>query len=140
MILVNAQGLVMGRLASFAAKKAIEGNSVTIVNAEKAIITGNKQPALKKMQTRLNLHNKGNPEKGPKFSKMPDKVLRMAIRGMLPWKSSRGKQAFKRIHTYIGIPAELEGKKFEELPKAKAKKEEKAVSLGEVSKLLGAKW
>ena len=138
MILINAENQVMGRLASFAAKKALEGEQVTIFNAEKAVITGSRQSASKKLAIRLRLHSKGNPEKGPKFSRMPDKVLRRTIRGMLPWKSSRGKQAYKRVKAYIGLPPEFKDKKFEEMPKAKEQK--KFIQLGEVCKLLGAKW
>ena len=112
MILVNAENVIMGRLASFVAKKAIEGEQVTIVNAEKAIVTGSKEAAMKKLKVRLSLGGKGNPEKGPKFSRMPDKVMRMSVRGMLPWKRSTGKEAYRRVHAYIGIPAEFEGKKL----------------------------
>ena len=140
MILVNAEGKVLGRLASFAAKKAIEGEQITIVNAEKAIISGSKGDAVKKMKTRLGLKGKGNPEKGPKFSRMPDRALRKAVRGMLPWKSKRGKQAYSQVHVYIGLPEEFAEKKFTEPPKAKEKEFRKAVELGEVCRMLGARW
>ncbi len=138
MILVNAENRIMGRLATFVAKKAIEGETVTVINAEKAIITGSKQNAMRKFKIRLDIHGKGNPEKGPKFSRMPDKVLRHSIRGMLPWRSSRGKEAFKRVQVYIGLPDSLEGKQFAEMPKAKEPK--RFVQLGEICRLLGAKW
>jgi len=140
MILVNAEGNIMGRLASFVAKKAISGESVTVVNAEKAVVTGSKEAAVRKIKVRLKIRGKGNPEKGPKFSRMPDKVLRYSIRGMLPWKSSRGKQAFKQIHVYIGLPKEFEGKKFEEIKQSKSGETKKAVLLGEICKEVGAKW
>jgi len=138
MILVNAEDKVVGRLASFVAKKAIEGKQITVVNAEKALITGSRDDALKKMKTKLGMRGKGNPEKGPKFSKMPDRVLRMSIRGMLPWKSSRGKQAYRRVYVYIGIPEEFSGSKFEEIGGKQASK--RFVELGTVCRLLGAKW
>jgi len=138
MILVNAENVIMGRLASFVAKKAIEGEQVTVVNAEKASITGSKDAAVKKLKVRLSLGSKGNPEKGPKFSRMPDQVLRMSVRGMLPWKSTRGKEAYGRIHVYIGIPSEFDGKRFEEIPSKGESR--KSVELGTICKLLGAKW
>ena len=138
MILVNAENRIMGRLATFVAKKAIEGETVTVTNAEKAIITGSKQSALRKFKTRLDIHGKGNPEKGPKFSRMPDKVLRHSVRGMLPWRSNRGKQAYKRVQVYIGLPDSLKGKQFAEMPKEKEPK--RFVQLGELCRLLGAKW
>lgn len=140
MILINAEKNVMGRIASFAAKKALEGENVTIVNAEKAVITGSKEDAMKKMKTRLNIRGKGNPEKGPKFSRMPDRVLRRSVRGMLPWRSSRGKEAFKRVHAYIGLPSEFEGKKFTGMPESKGREARRFVLLGEICRLSGAKW
>ena len=137
-MLVNAENMIMGRLASFIAKKAMEGESITIVNAEKVLVSGTKQDAMKKMKVRLKIRGKGNPEKGPKFSRMPDQVLRMSIRGMLPWKSNRGKEIYRKIHVYIGLPEEFEGKEFEKLPESKPVK--RFVELGEICRLLGAKW
>ena len=43
MIVVDATGLVMGRLASVTAKSLLAGEEIKIVNAEKAIITGGKE-------------------------------------------------------------------------------------------------
>lgn len=140
MILVNAEDMILGRLASFTAKKAIEGETVTIVNVEKAVISGSKEYALKKMRVKLDLKGKGNPEIGPKFSRMPDKILRMAIRGMLPWKSSRGKEAYRRVHAYIGMPEEFAEKEFETIPGHKENDFKKTIQLGEMCKLLGARW
>jgi len=137
MILVNAEGKVLGRIATFAAKKALQGEAIVILNAEKAIITGSKKDAIRKYKAKLDIRGKGNPEKGPKYSRMPDRVLRRAVRGMLPWKSSRGREAYGKVHAYIGVPEEFEGKAFAEMPESKAKR---FVELGEVCRLLGAKW
>lgn len=139
MILLDADGKRLGRLASFAAKKALAGEDVRILNAEKAIITGSKQFAMQKLKTRLGLRGKGNPEKGPKFSRMPDRVLRRSVRGMLPWKARRGKEAFGRVHVFIGFPAEFEGKEFAKFGKEEAEPK-RFVQLGEICRLLGAKW
>ena len=137
MILINAENRVIGRLATFVAKKALQGEEITIVNAEKAIITGSKKDAVRKYRSKMDIRGKGNPEKGPKFSRMPDRVLRRSIRGMLPWKSIRGRDAYRKVHAYIGIPEEFEGKAFTETPERQVKK---FVELGIVCKLLGAKW
>lgn len=139
MILLNAENNVMGRLSSFAAKKVLQGEQVTILNAEKVLISGSREYAVQRLKTRLGLVKKGNPESGPKYSRMPDKVLRMAVRGMLPWKSKRGREAFKRLRVFTGIPAEFEGKKFAEV-ESNAKNLKKSVELGEICRLFGAKW
>jgi len=140
MILINAEGKVLGRMASFAAKKALTGENVVILNAEKAIMTGSKEDAFRKLKTKFGMRGKGNPEKGPKFSKMPDRILRRSVRGMLPWKSIRGKEAYARVRAYTGIPEEFTGKKFVELPKGVEKEVKRFVELGEICKLFGAKW
>ncbi len=140
MIFVDADGKIVGRLASFVAKKAVQGEHVTVVNADKAMMTGSKEATMERFKVRLTIRGKGNPEKGPKFSRMPDQILRMSIRGMLPWKSSRGKKMYKGIFVYIGVPSEFEGKKFEDIPGAAADKSRKVVELGAICKLLGAKW
>ena len=34
--------------------------------------------------------------------------MRRTIRGMLPWKKHRGRQAFKNLRVFNGIPVDLE--------------------------------
>ena len=140
MILLNAENMILGRLASFAAKQVLQGEQVTIVNAEKAIITGSKEDAMKKLKVKLDLQYKGNPRIGPKFSRMPDRVLRRAVRGMLPFKKKTGRDAFRNVKVHILTPAEFEGKEFTDVPTAKVHGVQKHVELGTVCKLLGAKW
>ncbi|MCX6798728.1 MAG: 50S ribosomal protein L13 [Candidatus Diapherotrites archaeon] len=140
MILVNAENIVLGRLASFAAKKALQGEQVVIVNSEKAIITGSREYALKRYKTKLDLQAKGNPRKSPKYSRMPDRMVRRAARGMLPWKNPRGKKAFKNITAFIGLPEKFAGKQFAEAGQARISGAKKTVRLEEICRLLGAKW
>ena len=136
---VDATNLVVGRLSTFAAKKALSGEKVVIVNAERAVITGTKNAVLKKLVTKLNLSPKGNPHKGPKYSKMPDRILRRAVRGMLPCKRAAGKKAFRRVYVYIGIPEELGNEKFETIEIAR-NKSKNYMYLEDVSRALGARW
>jgi len=139
-IFIDAQNSVLGRLASFAAKKALQGEQVAIVNAEKVVITGSSDYAMQKLKIKIDLHSKGNPRKGPKCSRMPDKVLRRAIRGMLPFERKRGREAFKRVQVFISIPAEMQGKQFTKLDVAAHSAKQRYVELGTICKLLGAKW
>ena len=110
MILIDADSLVFGRIASFAARKALQNEEIVIVNSEKAIISGTKEFAVKKYRRWVNMRGKGNPEKGTQFSRMPDKILRNSIRKMLP-KSSRGKKALENVKVCIGIPEEYSKQK-----------------------------
>ena len=118
---IDATNLVMGRLATVVAQKVLAGETVTIINAEKAIVTGTQQAALERYKRRESMKAKSNPDKGPKFSRMPDRMLRHSIKGMLPMSSSRGRNAFRKTKVYIGIPKEIVGKKFETVENAKCK-------------------
>jgi large subunit ribosomal protein L13 len=128
----------LGRLASFVAKKALEGESIVIVNAEKAIITGNEEDIKERYKTRRDV---GDRYKGPFFPRMPDRIVRRAIRGMLPYKTRRGRDAYKRVKVYIGVPKELEGKDIKKLEWTKDKlKHQKFIYVEELSRWLGARW
>ncbi|MAG21973.1 MAG: 50S ribosomal protein L13 [Candidatus Diapherotrites archaeon] len=140
MILINAEDLIVGRVASFCAKNALKGEEVVVVNAEKAILTGNKKDLLHKFQTRINLAVKGNPMHGPKAIRMPDRLFRRAIKGMLPTKRTTGKEAFHRVKVFIAVPEEFKDKKFENLDSLKVDKSKKYMVLGTLAKLLGATW
>ncbi|MEM2707667.1 MAG: 50S ribosomal protein L13 [Candidatus Pacearchaeota archaeon] len=131
-IVINADGCVVGRLASYVAKQALLGKKIIIVNSEKAIISGKKQNILDKYINRL---QKGRGwQKGPYWPREAEKILRRIIRGMLPWKKARGKEAFKRIKCFKGVPKEYEGKAIE----IKNLKKEflNFITLGELEKLL----
>ncbi|MEK6871800.1 MAG: uL13 family ribosomal protein, partial [Nanoarchaeota archaeon] len=101
-IVIDAQGAIFGRLCSFAAKKALQGNQVIIVNAEKTIITGDKNNIVAKYH---GLRQKGQKHslRGPSISKVSYKILKRGIRGMLPnhrW--GIGKEALERVICHNG--------------------------------------
>ncbi|MDX1535140.1 MAG: uL13 family ribosomal protein, partial [Thermoplasmata archaeon] len=50
MVLYDASGQILGRLSSLTAKRLLNGDSVTIVNAEEAVITGSRQSILREYQ------------------------------------------------------------------------------------------
>ncbi|MEM1535720.1 MAG: 50S ribosomal protein L13 [Candidatus Pacearchaeota archaeon] len=114
-IIIDAQNAVVGRLASFAAKKALQGHNIIIINSEKAIITGSPEKILEKYIKRLQLGR--GVQKGPKFPRRPEMILRRAIRGMLPWKKARGREAFKRVKCFLGVPEEFKDKEAIRLEK-----------------------
>jgi len=139
MIVINAEKKVFGRIASFAAKQALKGEEVVILNAEKAIMSGTKEFTLKKFRKWLGMRGKGNPEKGPHYSRMPDKILRTAVRKMLP-KTNRGKDLLSGVKVFIGIPEEYRDKKQAEVNEANPKNPKNFVVVGDICRLLGAKW
>ena len=65
----------------------------------------------------------GHSQKGPKHARASEKMVKRAIRGMLPnFRWGRGREAWKRIKCYTGIPKEFEGKKIETIKMQKKNK------------------
>lgn len=139
MVLINAQGLIVGRLSSIVAKKLLEGEEITIINAEKAIISGAKASTFAEYKQTV---DRGTKEKGPYFPKRPDAIVRRTIRGMLPYKAQRGQDAMARLNVYIGTPTEIQGQPAITLEKASVDRLSsfRYMELSELSKKLGAKF
>lgn len=137
-IIINAENLILGRLASFAAKKAMEGNQIDIINSDKAVMTGSKETLFNKYKIK---RDKGGPLYGPFFPREPEMIVRRTIRGMIPHKQEKGKTAYKNVKCYIGIPKELKGKEFITLEKAKLKESAmRYMEVGSLAKLLGSHY
>ena len=120
MRIYNAEGIILGRLASVVAKQALLGEEVRIVNSEKAIISGRKKVIFAREKQRR--ERKAYPLKSMTLSRLPHLFVRRAVRNMLPWKLSRGKEAYRKIHCFRGVPAEFQGKELIVLEKAKVTK------------------
>ncbi|MCJ7747712.1 MAG: 50S ribosomal protein L13 [Desulfobacterales bacterium] len=111
--LVNAEGKVLGRLATELAKilrgknkpsftpHVDTGDFVVVVNAEKVVLTG------KKMKDKIYYHHTGYPGGIKEISaekllaKKPTEMLRIAVKGMLP-KNSLGRQMLQKLKIYAG--------------------------------------
>jgi len=112
---IDAEGLILGRMASQVAKRLLNGEKIIIVNAEKAIISGKRLSILREKQEFLQV---GHFRKGPLHPRRPDRIVKKAIRGMLPRKKPRGKNALKRLKVYIGVPKDYEGVEKEKISEA----------------------
>jgi len=117
--IINADGLIIGRMASIIAKRLLNGEEIVIVNAENAVLSGKRKSKVKEAKEFLEV---GSSEKGPFHYRRPDRIVRRTVRGMLPYKQPKGKQAYKRLKVFIGIPAELKDQKMETLVHAQARK------------------
>ena len=106
MATIDATDTILGRLATYAAKKALLGENVEVINCEKAIVTGNKHRNYKDYQNEF----KRGTFKGPFIPKQPHLLVKRTIRGMLPHKQARGREALKRIRCHIGTPETLKEK------------------------------
>lgn len=111
-MIIDGKNAILGRLGAHVAKAALKGEEVVIVNCEQIVITGNKQFIKKNLEEKRT--HVGSTQKGPKVSRTNEKIVKRAIRGMLPnYRTGRGRDALKRIKCYSGIPAELEKTKLE---------------------------
>ena len=140
-MIIDGEGLVLGRLASKVSKKLLSGESITILNAEKIIISGSKEWAYNKYKQRVDRASISNPrDMGPKYPRRPDDIFRRTVRGMIPYRTTTGRKAFKELKVYVGIPKEFEGKEIQQMPEAQPKNITKSIELGKVSTLLGSKF
>ena len=110
MKIIDGSGAVLGRLASFVAKEALKGEEFVILNCDKVIITGNRKMVEKEFEKKRT--KVGSGQKGPKVPRTSEKIVKRAIRGMLPnHRQGRGKDIFKKIKCYSGVPKEFEESK-----------------------------
>ena len=109
--LMNADGKVLGRLASEIAKRlrgkhkpeyspcADAGDYIVVINAAKLVVSGNKADG------KVYYHHTGYPGgiKSHTFNQLMDKspmrVLETAVKGMLP-KGPLGRQMFRKLKVY----------------------------------------
>ncbi len=136
MVTINAENLILGKLATNIAKRLILGDSVTIVNAEKAVMLGRKEAKAYKFRVRLGIAYKGMPERGPKYSNRPETIMKYAIRGMLPMRRASGRAALRRLKIYSGLPIEFKDRNLKTVPDAKCISD-RFVLLEEVCKFIG---
>jgi len=112
MTVIDGTDVVFGRMASVAAKRALKGEEVHLINAERIILNGNPAQVIERYMERRRAKNKADPERSPKWPKVPHFLVKRMIRGMLPWKTVRGKQAYRRIFVYTGNPKDLKAEEF----------------------------
>ncbi|MFB6108776.1 MAG: 50S ribosomal protein L13 [Haloplanus sp.] len=132
-VVVDARDCIMGRVASEVTQRALDGERVAIVNAERAVITGNEEDTMETYRKRVDVGS----DRGPYYPKRPDGILKRSVRGMLPYKKRRGREAFENVRVYVGNPFDedaevLDGTSLDRLSNINF------VSLGEVSERLGA--
>lgn len=134
---IDAKGLILGRMATQVAKKLRAGETVKVINCEQAVVSGNKKQVLERCKIKRNY---GHALTGPFVSRRPDFYVRRVIRGMLPHKKPSGKTAFGRLRCYIGVPPEFEKAKAETIKEASYTKLRIGhVTIQEICRYLGGK-
>ena len=121
-VLVDAENVVLGRLASEVAKMLRGkhktdftphvdcGDNVIVINAEKVFLTG------RKLSDKIYLSHSGYPggqkEQTPLqiLAKYPERLVEKAVKGMLP-KNRLGRQLFRNLHVVVGPEHKYEAQK-----------------------------
>ena len=108
-VVIDATMHRLGRAASRIAKMLLNGVNVTIVNAEKAIITGKKHAILERYKFLISRRAFVSPKRGTVwYPRRPERIFWYTIYRMLPRHNKRWKEALKRLKVYVGVPKELE--------------------------------
>lgn len=139
MTVIDANNLILGRMASTVAKRLLNGEEIKIINAEKAIISGRKDTTFERYRLYV---DRGSREFGPRFPRRPDQIVSRTIRGMIPHTKMTGRDAYNRLRVYIGVPPELSKENATTVEEASIMRLStiKYTALGDLSKKLGSKF
>jgi len=134
---IDGRSLIYGRLASNVAEMIMNGQEVVVLNAEQIIITGERSEIFKDFKNKVDRGDISK-RKGPFYPRRADLLFKRCVRGMIPWNSSSGRDAFRRLHAFVGAP-----KQFDDSEKVRPEEADrditcKYVTLGEVSEFLGS--
>ena len=76
--------------------------------------------------------------KGPFYPRRADLLFKRCVRGMIPWTSTSGREAYRRLHVFVGTPKQFQDCEKERPEEACRKITGKYTTLGAVSKFLGS--
>jgi large subunit ribosomal protein L13Ae len=140
-IIVDAKGHLMGRLASYVAKQLQNGQRVVIVRCEHMLISGGHYRNKLKYMEFLRKRTSTNPNKGPIHQRAPSRIVWRVIRGMLPHMTPKGAAAVGRLKCFDGVPLSLNAKKKMVIPDAlkvvRLRPRSRFCNIGDISKECG---
>lgn len=137
-LVVDGAGCIAGRLCSNVSKLILKGNRVTIVNAEKAMLSGDRYKTIQLYKEHLEINSATNPIHGPFHPRRPDRILTKMVRGMIPKRKASGIEAFKRLRVYISIPDQLKNSSMKSFEDSKITKPMSYyITIGDLAKEIG---
>jgi len=132
---IDGDGLILGRMASIVAKRLLAGETIDIINAEKVVVSGKKQMVINERKEFLGV---GGFKRGPFHYRQPNRIVRRTIRGMLPHRKTHGREAFRRLRVYIGVPKEFENASLEKMEEYHSSNlNRRYITIGEISENIG---
>jgi len=134
---IDGRNLIHGRLASEVAQMIMSGEEVVVLNAEQIIITGQKEVIFADFKAKVD-RGDTTKRKGPFYPRRSDLLFKRCVRGMIPWMESSGRDAYRRLHVFVGTPKQFEGCEKVKPENAIREITGKYTTLGAVSKFLGS--
>ena len=135
---IDGKGLIYGRLASDVACRILNGEEVVVLNAEQIIVSGERSEVFADFKHKVDV-GEVTKRKGPFYPRRADLLFKRAVRGMIPWMTTSGRDAYRRLHVFVGVPKQFEAAEKVKVDVAVKALQCKYVTLGEISEFLGSK-
>ncbi|MDK6028552.1 50S ribosomal protein L13 [Ignisphaera sp. 4213-co] len=139
-LVIDADSMVLGRLASIVAKLALMNIKIHVVNVEKAVLTGDKNRVIEGYKLLFNVKTHKNPYRHAIHRpRNPVTLFKKTVKNMLPKHNWRGVEALKNIKAYIDIPSSFQEKDVVKIVDISIynREAEKYITLAELAKALG---
>ncbi len=134
---IDGRNAILGRLGTAVAKRIMNGEEIVVVNSEAILITGEKEVVFADYKMRVD-RGDTTKRKGPFYPRRADLLFKRSVRGMIPWMTTSGREAYRRLHVYVGTPKQFADVQKEKVDIAMKKVGGKYTTLGAVSKFLGS--
>ena len=135
---IDGRNLVHGRLASIVAERIMDGEEIVVVNSESIVITGERDAVFADYKAKVD-RGECKSRKGPFYPRRADLLFKRAVRGMIPWMTTSGRDAYRRLHVFVGVPKQFADSEIAVEEQAMKKITGKYTTLGAVAKFLGSK-
>jgi large subunit ribosomal protein L13 len=136
--IIDGKNAVLGRLASIVAERIMDGEEIVVVNSESIVITGERDAVFADYKAKVD-RGECKSRKGPFYPRRADLLFKRAVRGMIPWMTTSGRDAYRRLHVFVGVPKQFADSEIAVEEQAMKKITGKYTTLGAVAKFLGSK-
>jgi len=135
--IIDGRNAVLGRLGSVVAQRIMDGEEIVVVNAESILVTGERDMVFADYKARVD-RGDTTKRKGPFYPRRADLLFKRSVRGMIPWTTTSGREAYRRLHVYVGTPKQFADAETVKIEDAMKKINGKYTTLGAISKFLGS--
>ena len=135
--IIDGRNAVLGRLGSVVAQRIMDGEEIVVINAESIVVTGERDMVFADYKARVD-RGDTTKRKGPFYPRRADLLFKRSVRGMIPWTSTSGREAYRRLHVFVGTPKQFADAETEKVEDAMKKISGKYTTLGAISKFLGS--